>query len=71
MKPLGMLGLLLVIAGIVVLALGGVKYVKDKDTTNIGPIKVSTEQHGFITPLAGIVAVGAGAVLLLAGRQKA
>ena len=70
MKPLGLLGLLLVIAGAVILALGGVRYLKDRDTTDIGPVRVTTEEHGFITPLAGLVAVGAGAVLLVAGRGR-
>jgi hypothetical protein len=70
MKPLGMLGLLLAIAGAVILAMGGVRYLKDKDTTNIGPVRVTTSEHGFITPLAGAVALGAGLVLLVAGKDK-
>lgn len=71
MKPLGIVGVILVIAGIVVLALEGVSYTKDRDTVSVGPVSVSAEQKGFISPAVGAVAVVAGLVLVAVGRRKA
>lgn len=39
MRPLGILGWILVVAGIVVLALGGFSYVKERHSTQVGPIE--------------------------------
>ena len=70
MKPLGILGVLLLVVGLVVVAMGGMRYLKDRDTTHIGPVAVTTEEHGFITPMAGIAAIAVGAVLLVAGKNQ-
>ncbi len=64
------LGIILIVAGAVVVALGGVRYLKDRDTTHVGPVSVTTEQHGFITPLAGLVGIGIGVVLVAAGGGR-
>ena len=61
------LGIILIIAGAAVVALGGISYVKSRHQTNVGPVSVSTEHHGYITPLAGAVAIGVGIVLVAAG----
>ncbi len=71
MKPLGILGVLLVIAGVVVLALQGVSYTKDRDSVSVGPVSVSAEEKGFVSPAVGAVAVVAGLVLVAVGRRKA
>lgn len=71
MKPLGILGVILVIAGIVVLALQGFSYTKDRDTVNVGPLSVSAEEKGFVSPAVGAVAVVAGLVLVAVGRRRA
>ncbi len=63
------LGIILIVAGVIVVAMGGMRYVKDRDTTHVGPVNVTTEKHGFITPLAGLVGIGAGALLLVAGGK--
>ncbi len=71
MRPLGILGVILVIAGVVVLALKGFNYTKDKDTVSVGPVSVSAEQKGFVSPAVGAVAVVAGLVLVAVGRRRA
>jgi hypothetical protein len=63
------LGIILIIAGAIVVAMGGMRYLKDRDTTHVGPIHVTTEEHGFITPLAGLVGIGAGVLLLTVGGR--
>lgn len=71
MRPLGILGVILVIAGVVVLALKGISYTKDRDTVAVGPLSVSAEEKGFVSPAVGAVAVVAGLVLVAVGRKRA
>jgi drug/metabolite transporter (DMT)-like permease len=71
MKPLGILGVILVIAGIVILAMRGFSYTKDKDTVSVGPLSVSAEEKGFVSPAVGAVAVVAGLVLVAVSRRRA
>ena len=70
MRPIGILGTLLMLAGLVVLVLRGVSYTKDKEEVKLGPIEIEAQEKGFITPTAGIVAMAVGAVLVFAGRGK-
>jgi drug/metabolite transporter (DMT)-like permease len=71
MRPLGILGVILIVAGLVVLVLRGFSYTKDRDSVNVGPLKISAEEKGFVPPVAGIVAVAAGLVLVTVGRKRA
>ncbi len=64
------LGIILIIAGAVVVALGGVSYVKSQHRANVGPVSITTEQHGFVTPLAGRVGIAIGVVLVAAGGTR-
>ena len=70
MRPLGILGVVLIVVGILVLAARGISYTKDRDSTHVGPIKVSTEQKGFVPPIAGAVAILAGIVFVAVGRGR-
>src|SRR2546423_11558642 len=60
MRAAGVIGILLIVFGAIVLVLRGVSYVKDKDTTDLGIAKVTTESRGFIPPWIGGAAVDAG-----------
>jgi len=71
MRPLGILGVILIIFGVVVLAMRGISYTKNRDSVKIGGIELSKEDRGFVPPVAGIIAVVAGIVLVAAGRKKA
>ena len=70
MRPLGIVGWVLIVLGAVVLALGGISYVKERESAQIGPIKVATERRGFIPPVAGVAAVALGIVLVVADRRR-
>ncbi len=70
MRPLGIVGWVLIVLGAVVLALGGISYVKERESAEIGPIKVATERRGFIPPVAGVAAVALGIVLVVADRRR-
>ena len=70
MRPLGFAGIALIAVGIIVLAMRGISYTKDRETVEVGPIKVSAEEKGFVPPWAGGLAIVVGAVLVFAGRGK-
>ena len=70
MRPLGILGGALIVLGAVVLALGGVGYIKERESAQVGPIEVATVRRGFIPPVAGAVAVVLGIVLVVADRRR-
>jgi hypothetical protein len=64
------LGLILVAAGVVVLLMRGVSYVKDRDDVEVGPVRFSKVERGFIPPVAGLVAVVIGGALILAAGRR-
>ena len=70
MRPLGYIGVVLIIAGIVVFAMGGVSYTKDKNQVDIGPLHVAAVEKGFIAPLYGMLPLVLGAGLLYAGTRR-
>jgi uncharacterized membrane protein HdeD (DUF308 family) len=70
MRPLGILGVILIIGGVVVLAMRGISYTKDRDSVKVGGLELSKEDRGFVPPVAGIIAVVAGIVLVAAARKK-
>ncbi|MDQ2767840.1 MAG: DUF3185 domain-containing protein [Gemmatimonadota bacterium] len=71
MKPLGIVGVILIIGGVVVLAMKGISFTKDKDSVKVAGVELSKEDRGFVPPVAGIIAVVAGVVLVAAGRKSA
>jgi hypothetical protein len=70
MRPLGIVGWALIVLGAVVLALGGISYIKERDSAKLGPIEVATERRGFIPPVAGVAAAALGIVLVVADRRR-
>src|ERR1051325_7544826 len=70
MRPAGIIDVLLIVFGALVLVLGGVSCVKERDKGVPGLATITTERRGFIPPWVGGVAVLAGVVLLFAGRRS-
>lgn len=70
MRPIGWIGIVLIVAGAVVLVMRGVSYTKDRQEMQVGPLKVATEQKGFVPPIYGWVAIAAGAGLVFVGRPR-
>lgn len=70
MRPAGIIAVLLIVFGAVVLVIGGVSYVKDRDKVDLGVATVTTERRGFVPPWVGGVALLAGVVLLFASRRS-
>jgi hypothetical protein len=61
---------LLIIAGIVVVAMRGIPYTKSRNEVEVGPLKVTSQERGMVPPVAGVIAIVAGAVLVFAGRKS-
>lgn len=70
MRPAGIIGVLLIVFGGIVLVVGGVSYVKDRDKVDLGIVEVTAEERGFIPPIWGGIALVAGIALLFVGRGR-
>lgn len=71
MKPMAIVGVLLVAFGVVALVYGGITYTKRETVLDVGPIHATADREKTLplSPLAGIVGVVAGAGLLYASRK--
>ena len=70
MRPLSWIGVVLIIAGIIIVAMRGIPYTKSHNEVEVGPLKVTAQERGMVTPIVGVVAIIAGAVLVFAGRKS-
>lgn len=72
MKPLSIFGILLIVAGLAALIIGQIS-VPDRDTiVKVGDTKIEAETTKTIQlpQIAGLVAVGAGVVILFVGYRR-
>ena len=69
MRPLALIGIVLLVAGAVVLAMGGFGFTKERQEVDVGPIEVTAERRGFVPPVVGGLAMVVGAVMLFAARR--
>ncbi len=72
MKPISILGIVLIIFGIFVLASEGISYTKTEKVIDLGPIEATAKHRKTIPipPIAGGAAVAAGIVLVVMGSKK-
>jgi hypothetical protein len=73
MKPISMLGILLVVLGALALAYQGITYTHREKIVDIGPIHATADEQKTIPlpPILGAVALVGGIALLVVGsRQK-
>jgi drug/metabolite transporter (DMT)-like permease len=71
MRPLGWIGVLLIIAGVIVVAMRGIPYTKSHTDVEVGPLKVTSQERGMVPPIAGVAAIVIGGVLVFAGKKRA
>ena len=66
------IGALLIVAGVLGLAFGGFSFTKETHAAHLGPIALSvSEQQTVNIPLwASIIAIAAGAGIMLVGAKK-
>ena len=72
MNIMTIIGIVLIVLGVVGLIYGGITYTSSKDVVDMGPMHVQVDQKHEIplSPIAGAVAVAAGAILLFVGRRR-
>jgi len=72
MRPVSILGALLIVAGLVALAYQGITYTRREKVIDLGPIHATAERERTVPlpPVVGIVAVAAGVALVVAGVRK-
>lgn len=72
MKSVAIVGLLLVVIGLAALTYQGITYTTRDTVMKVGPLEATAERQNTIPlpPVLGVVAVGAGVVLLTTGMRK-
>jgi hypothetical protein len=73
MKPVAIIGIVLIVLGIGGLVLGRFTYTTEEKVLDVGPLEATAEkEHSVAIPdIAGIIAVLAGGFLVFMGRRRA
>ena len=73
MKSTSLIGVVLIIAGVLILVFGGFSFTHQEQVVKAGPLEINANKRESvpISPIAGYLCVGGGIVLLLAGGRKA
>ncbi len=66
------LGIILIIAGILMMVFRGINFTREKEVVDLGPLEVNKKEKETVSwPIyAGAVATVAGIIILIAGAKK-
>jgi uncharacterized membrane protein len=72
MKPILLVGILLIVLGGLVLVFQGFNYTHQEKVLDVGPIHATAEEHEHVSipPFIGGLALVGGIVLVVAGTRK-
>jgi hypothetical protein len=72
MKSISVAGMVLIVLGLLALVYQGITYTSRETVVDLGPIHATADREKTIPlqPVFGIVAVGGGIALLMAGARK-
>ena len=72
MKPIAIVGVLLIILGVVALAYQGITYTSKDKVVDLGPLKVEAKREKTIPlpPILGVVALVGGVVLVAVSARR-
>lgn len=73
MKPAGVIGIILIIAGAIALIYGGITYTTNKQLFKVGSVEATTKTQKTVplSPVLGVALVGGGIVLVIVGAKSA
>ena len=73
MKPLAIVGVVLIILGLAGLVVGRFSYTTEEKVLDLGPLQATAEkEHSIAVPdIAAIAAIVAGGFLVFVGRRRA
>ena len=73
MKPLVLVGIVLIVLGVVGLVIQGISVTERRTVLDVGPLKLQADEQKIIPipAIAGIAAVAVGLGLVLMGRKRA
>jgi len=72
MRPIAIVGVVLIVFGLAALAYQGVTYTSRETVIDIGPLHATADRQKTLPlpPVVGIAAVAGGVALLIAGARK-
>jgi uncharacterized membrane protein len=72
MKPVGIVGIILIAIGIIALAWGGITYTKREKVIDAGPVQVSADREKTIPfpPVLGGICLVGGIILVIVGNRQ-
>ena len=72
MKPVAMLGVVLILLGVVALVYQGITYTSRETVIDIGPLHATADRQRTLplSPLLGIAALAGGVALLVTGARR-
>jgi uncharacterized membrane protein YidH (DUF202 family) len=72
MKPLTVIGVILIVVGLVALAYQGITYTTSEKVVDLGPVKVEAKREKTIPlpPYSGVAAVVVGLVLVVVSVRR-
>jgi hypothetical protein len=71
-RPLAVVGLVLVAIGIVALAYQGISWTTQEEVAQVGPVRVTAEKEKSVPlpPIVGAVAIAGGVILLVSAWRR-
>ena len=70
MKPIMLIGIVLIVLGVVVLAYQGITYTSREKIIDLGPLQATHETKKAIPPILGGLALAGGIVLVIVGAKN-
>ena len=72
MKPVTLVGVVLIVLGVLALAYQGITYTTREKVVDLGPLKITADKEKSIPlpPILGALALAGGVVLIIVGVRK-